>query len=218
MTQLVNGHRCWYDTGTPRLTGQSRLSALNPHAWRQAIRPPLPKAPAGRAGPAVRIRKTGHASRPRTTPRSISSRNNSSTRDNRGCAATATAARRCQAGSGLGPRASFTPFAPKCAGPACPAMSNAAWRGGGMGCRRWASLGSFPRTRGPIPRDLSITRPGRHLPKQLKLVVMGPCVRRADSYDSYAVTASAKSSSSSSSTGANVESGLVESVIGLRLP
>ena len=147
MTQLVNGHRCWYDTGTPRLTGQSRLSALNPHAWRQAIRPPLPKAPAGRAGPAVRIRKTGHASRPRTTPRSISSRKNSSTRDNRGCAATATAARRCQAGSGLGPRASFTPFAPKCAGPACPAMSNAAWRGGGMGCRRWASLGSFPRTR-----------------------------------------------------------------------
>ena len=45
-----------------------------------------------------------------------------------------------------------------------------------------------------------------------------PSVRRGDSYDGYAVTASTKSSSSSSSTGANVESGLVDSVIGLRLP
>ena len=54
--------------------------------------------------------------------------------------------------------------------------------------------------------------------KQFPLVVMGPCFRR-DDVRTYAVTASTRSSSSiSSSIGAKVESGLVESVIGLRLP
>ena|SRR2546427_9739534 len=46
---------------------------------------------------------------------------------------------------------------------------------------------------------------------------MGPCFRR-DDMDNHAVTAWANSSSSSSSSDAKVESGLVESVIDLRLP
>ena len=56
---------------------------------------------------------------------------------------------------------------------------------------------------------------------QLNFVAMGPGLRRDDGGETlpsnYAVTASI-SSSSSSSIGAKVESGFVDSVIGLRLP
>ncbi len=109
------------------------------------------------AARAVRIRRTGPASPSRTTRRSISFRNNSSTTDCRECAVTATAVPRYQARSGLRPHAGSTQCGLKSAEPACPAMSNAAWRESGMGWRCWLEPlnGSSPRTRGPIPRDLS---------------------------------------------------------------
>ena len=118
--------------------------------WKQAIQPSMSKIPARPAARAVRIRKTGRALRPRTTPHSISFLKTSSTKGNQGCAATATAVRRCQAGSASRPRARFMLCGPKCAGPACPAMSNAAWHGGDMGFRRWfKSNPSSLRKQGP---------------------------------------------------------------------
>src|SRR6185295_14697641 len=44
---------------------------------------------------------------------------------------------RCQGKSARRRRAWSTPSGRKCAAPACPAMSNARWRGSATGCRRW---------------------------------------------------------------------------------
>jgi len=174
------------------------------------------------AARAVHIRRTGPASPSRTTRRSISFRKISSMTDCRECAATATAVPRCPARSASRPRAGSTHCGPKSAAPACPAMSNAAWRERGMGWRCWRDSSS-PRTRGTIRRALSIGAPALDTSSNKTTGIMGPCVRRDDAIaeerSAHAVTACAKSSSSSSSsTGEKVLSGLVESVIGLRLP
>jgi hypothetical protein len=81
-------------------------------------------------------------------------------------------------------------------------------------------------SRDPYAAAFRRTHKGSRLCQQQKPVVMGPCFRRDDregevmarggDEEDYAVTASAKSSSSSSSSGAMAESGLVDSVIGLR--
>jgi hypothetical protein len=159
-----------------------------PDAWKLAIQPSMSGIRARPAARAARIRRTGRDSPPRTTRRSISFRRNSSTRDCRECAATAIDARRCRARSAWRRHAGFTRCGPKSAEPACPAMSNAKWREDGTACRR------------SHHSDRSCRRSPR---------------RRGYGY---AVRASAKSSSNSSSIGENVLSGLVESVIGLRLP
>jgi hypothetical protein len=104
--------------------------------WRRAIQPLMSKAPARPAAHAVPIRRTGRGSPPKTTRRSIAFRKSSSTRSCRACAATATVALPCQARSGSRPRAEFMLIGPKFAGPACPAIPNARWRGDGMACRR----------------------------------------------------------------------------------
>jgi hypothetical protein len=158
-----------------------------PDAWKTTIRPSMSAAPARPAAPAARIRRTGRGSPPRTTRRSISFRQSSSTRNCRECAATEIGARRCRARSAWRRRAGFTQCGPKSAEPACPAMSSAKWREDGTACRFSA------RRRESIGDGLKL----RSL---------------------HAVAAWAKSSSNSSSIGENVLSGLVESVIGLRLP
>ncbi len=184
--------------------------------WRRATQPFMSKAPARPAAHAVPIRRTGRGSPPRTTPRSIAFRKSSSTRNCRACAATETAARPCQARSGLRPRAEFMLIGPKSAEPACPAIPNARWRGDGTACRRSRSRPC--ESRDPYAATFQSGDGADAFCKQSTLVVMGPCFRRDDVERNYALAAWANSSSSSSSTGENVLSGLVESVIGLRLP
>src|ERR1700722_7040060 len=89
-------------------------------------------------------------------------------RDYRACAATATAARRCQARSARPRRAGFMPFGPKSAGPACPAIPNATWRGGGTACRCWGEFALV------VPANAGINS-GRH---GLELVVQFVLDRR----------------------------------------
>src|SRR5947209_12665760 len=113
---------------------------------------------------------------------------------------------------------------PKCAAPACPAMSNARWRESGTDCRYWrdASREAVARMK---PTGRANARPmtgsaqsGTALAGCDRVpgyAALHPGLR----WLRYAVTASARSSSSiSSSIGLKVESGLVESVIGLRPP
>jgi hypothetical protein len=158
-----------------------------PDIWKTAIWPSMSATPAKPAAPAVRIRRIGRGSPPRTTRRSISSRQSSSTKDCRECVATGIGARRCRARSAWRHRAGFTRCGPKSAEPACPAMSNAKWREDDTACR-------FSAQHRELKGDGLKLRP------------------------LHAVAAWAKSSSNSSSIGENVLSGLVESVIGLRLP
>gem|GEM_PF-6684929 len=84
-------------------------------------------------------------------------------------------------------------------------MSNATWRVDGTGCRCWQNR--------RVGKDAL-----RAVPTISVRIKMVGSLRLAHPTENYAVTASAKSSSSSSSIGEKVESGLVESVIGLRLP
>jgi hypothetical protein len=184
--------------------------------------------PAKPAAPAVRIRRIGRGSPPRTTRRSISSRQSSSTKDCRECVATGIGARRCRARSAWQHRAGFTRCGPKSAEPACPAMSNAKWREDDTACRFSARLKRFPAKACPgldpgwIPVRVKKTRQNKKLEPSFRFNRNeGSRELNGDGLKLrplHAVAAWAKSSSNSSSIGENVLSGLVESVIGLRLP
>src|SRR6266566_7559914 len=93
--------------------------------------------------------------------------------DCRECAATASDVRRCQARSAWRRRARFMPYGPKSAGPACPATSNAQWRGGGTDYRCWPDFACVPANTGihtpcsiavMIAADIFCDNPGRWLP------------------------------------------------------
>jgi len=83
-----------------------------------------------------------------------------------------------------------------------------------MGCRCWFNRRPCE-SRDPYAAAYQSGDGADAFCKQSALVVMGPRFR-GDDERNYAVAAN--SSSSSSSTGENVLSGLVERVIGLRLP
>jgi hypothetical protein len=139
----------------------------------------MPKVRARPAVHAVPIRRTGRGSPPRTTPRSIGFRKSSSTRNCLACAATATAARPCQAGSGLRPRAESMLIGPKSAEPACPAIPNVRWRGDGTACRRSRRPCE---SRDPYAAAFQSGDGADAFCRQSTLVVMGPCFRRDDKY------------------------------------
>ena len=144
----------------------------------------------------------------------------------RECAATAIAVRRCQARSARRRPAPSMRCGPRYAGPACPAISNARWRENGTGWRCWCN--NTHRCR-PGDAGTHTPRPDcwkRKITTSVETISAGgygsrcafASTARTTCGETYAVTASARSSSSRSSIGAKVESGLVESVIGLRLP
>src|SRR5438445_11919242 len=108
---------------------------------------------------------------------------------------------------------------PRYAGPACPAIPNARWRGSGMGCRSWCECVVPALSRDPH-RVIHQSEDGVRNLRKINFCGYGSRLKAGTTVERrQAVTASTRSSSSkSSSIGAKVESGLVESVIGLRLP